>query len=458
MTITLSASAALVLIVCLQFGGLLKPAPYVQSLPAPIENSADLPISEINPDLAERLIGRKEHLTFTKLATLDPPSAAILARHPANLSFPALQEISPEVAKAFASKKHLWLNLGGLQELSLKVAMELGQAKCALSLDGIRTITPEVADALVRGNGTLSLGLTSITKEVADALGQHSGWLTLHNLRELDRETAAALSRHKHWLSLDGLNSLTPQVAESLGRFNGTNLELKSVKTLDRDCAEKLSHATCRGGLYLDGLKTITPDIVNELSRGTYMLSLQGLDKSKLDAETLQSIQVAQTTSLDKLKELLTAEMRDGKPAGTDNGDVSGIDDHKNIIGTWRLTSVEDSGRVVPQDQLNEVTFLITETKLISKIAGRKSESTYELRPSRNPKEIELTEAGVTKPGIYELKGDTLRLCVSQGDKERPVTFRTHPDSQKIVFRLKRVILGDEKGALDTDNSSDSVR
>ena len=436
----------------------MKPAQYVQNMPAAIENSADLPITEINPDIAERLIGRKEHLTFTKLATLDQPSAVILAKHPANLSFPALQDISPDVAKALASNAGHWLELGGLTELSLEVVSELGPAKCALSLDGVRTITPEAAAALVRGNGALRLGLTSITPEVADALSKHSGWLTLHNIRTLDRESAAALARHKHWLSLDGLNSLTPEIAEALGQFNGMNLDLKYVKTLDQDCAEKLSHATCRGGLYLNGLETVTPEVVNALSHGTYMLSLQGLDKDQLDAETLKTIEVAQQITLNKLKVLLDAEMQNSKAAGTHGAKVSDIDDHKNIQGTWRLTYAEDSGRVVPQEQISEMAFVFTDKTMNTEIAGRKSEATYDLQSSANPKQIELTENGVTKPGIYDLQGDTLRLCICQANNQRPTAFDTQPGSLEIVFTMKRVRPGDEKSASDTDNSSHSAR
>ena len=458
MIITLVPATALAVIVALQLGGFLKPAPYVENTPTEIENSADLPITEINPDIAERLIGRKEHLTFTKLATLDQPSAAMLAKHPANLSFPALQDISPDVAKSLASKEGLWLELGGLTELSLEVASDLGQAKCALSLDGVRTITPEVADALVRGKGTLRLGLTSITPEVADALGKHSGWLTLHNIRALDRESAAALAKHKHWLSLDGLDSLTPEIAEALGQFNGMNLDLKYLKTLDQDCAEKLSSATCRGGLYLNGLETVTPEVVNALSHGTYRLSLQGLDKDRLDAETLKTIAIAQQITLNKLKVLLDSEMQNSKAAGTHGAKVSDIDDDKNIQGTWRLTYAEDSGRVVPKEQFSEMAFVFTDKTMNTEIAGRKSEATYELRSSANPKQIELTENGVTKPGIYDLQGDTLRLCICQANNQRPTAFDTQPGSLEIVFILKRFRPGEEKAEIETDISIDAVR
>jgi uncharacterized protein (TIGR03067 family) len=455
MTMTLVPATALAVTVALQLGGFLSPARQAQhETSVAIENSADLPISEINPDIAERLIGRTEHLAFTKLTTLDQRSAAILAKHPANLSFPALQDISPEVVRALAAKETLWLNLSGLTELSLEVAGVLGQAKCALSLDGVTTVSPEAAAALVRGNGTLRLGLISITPQVADSLGNHSGWLTLHNIRTLDRDSAAALAKHKHWLSLNGLDSLTPEIAEALRQFNGLNLDLNSVEALDVDCAEMLSHAVCRGGLYLNGLKTVTPEVINALSHGTYMLSLQGLDKDQLDAETLKTIEVAQQMTLNRLKALWNTEQQKSKPAAN----VSTVDDHKNIQGPWRLTYAVDNGRVVPKEQISEMAFVFTDKTMNTEIAGRKSEAAFELRSSANPKQIDLTENGVTKPGIYDLQGDTLRLCICQAKNQRPTAFDTQPGSLEIVFILKRFRPSEEKAAIETDISSDAVR
>jgi uncharacterized protein (TIGR03067 family) len=450
-TVTLTAMAfmtlaALALIVGLQRGGFLKSTPDPrEERPTLIDKSADLPITEINVDIAERLIGREEHLTFSKLTSLDPRSAAVLAKHRANLSFPALQQITPEVALELASKEQLWLNLSGLTELSEDVAVELGKVR-ALSLDGLRTVTPEVAAALVRNNGTLRLGLTSLTPKVAEALGQHRGWLTLHGIRSLDGESAKALARHKHWLSLDGLDALTPEVAESLGEFNGTNLELKYVKSIDQEMATNLSRAVCRGGLYLDGLKTITPDVAAALSQGTYILSLGGLDSRQLDAPTLKAIEEARKTALDSLKVLWDSEMRESHPEGAVNKPVSEVDDRSAIRGKWQVTNAVDSGRVIPKEQLSKIQFVFTDKTLSTEINGRKSESTWTLRPARNPKEMELTENGVVTHGIYDLKGDVLRLCLRQGGGQRPASFDSRPDSQDIAFVLKRRRLDDEPG------------
>ncbi len=248
-------------------------------------------ILEINQDLAERLIGRKEHLTFTKLKSLSPEVATILARTTANLSFPAVEQIAPETAKALATKKALWLDLGGLRELSPEVAQELGEAQCAVSLDGVREITPEVAASLVRGNATRRLGLSSISPAVAAQLAEHTGWLSLPNLRAIGPESAAALAKHKHWLSLDGLETLTPELAAALGNFNGDKLDLNGLQTLDLETAGKLATARCQSGLYLNGLTSVSPEVVSTLANGNSMLSFQGLQE--IDDATIQALEAA---------------------------------------------------------------------------------------------------------------------------------------------------------------------
>jgi hypothetical protein len=102
--------------------------------------------------------------------------------------------------------------------------------------------------------------------------------------------------------------------------------------------------------------------------------------------------------------------------------------------------------------------FVFTDKTMNTEIAGRKSEATYELRSSANPKQIELTENGVSKPGIYDLQGDTLRLCICQANNQRPTAFDTQPGSLEIVFILKRFRPGEEKAEIETDISIDAVR
>jgi serine/threonine protein kinase len=270
------------------------PEPVSDAVPVEIQKTATFDVSELNPDLAERLIGRAEHVTFSKVTTLSSDVAVILGNHPANLALPALKRITPEVTQALVGKKEsLWISLTGLEEIPREVAREFAAAKCAIDLGGVREITPETAAILAQTDATLSLGLRSITPEVAEALSLHDHWLSLNLLTSMDPESAARLAKHKGWLSLNGLSTLSPEVAAGLGRFNGDKLDLNGLTSLELDSAQHLSGAICQSGLYLNGLTTVTPEVVEVLANGNSHLSLQGL--TTIDNPTRQALKASQT-------------------------------------------------------------------------------------------------------------------------------------------------------------------
>jgi uncharacterized protein (TIGR03067 family) len=68
---------------------------------------------------------------------------------------------------------------------------------------------------------------------------------------------------------------------------------------------------------------------------------------------------------------------------------------------------------------------------------------TFKLDPSSMPKFIDFkVEAGSEKnseyEGIYELKGDELRICASVVSRNRPDEFKTKEGSNRVLFVLKR--------------------
>ena len=96
----------------------------------------------------------------------------------------------------------------------MEVARELARHEGDLSLDGLSTITPEVAHELANYDGEwLSLdGLTSISVEVARELAKHDG----------------------EWLSLDGLTSITEEVARELAMNEEIDFELPIEEEIEK--------------------------------------------------------------------------------------------------------------------------------------------------------------------------------------------------------------------------------
>ncbi len=251
-------------------------------------NEIGYSVEELTVELAERLTGTKESVNFSNVTSLDPEVAAFLSKHPGNLAFPAINKLTPEVAKALVSEsKNVWLVLDGLKELSPEIARELAVAKCALRL-GIDKVTPEVAEILATHQSTLSLGLKSISPEIAEKLAMHKSRLQLDLLTTLDAESAAKLAKHGGSLSLLRLEAMTPDVAEAMGRFDGDSLELNGLETLEFDIAKRLADAKCSGGFYLNGLTEVSPDVIEVLANGNSNLSLQGLEF--IDSSSEQAI------------------------------------------------------------------------------------------------------------------------------------------------------------------------
>src|SRR5262249_40196549 len=66
------------------------------------------------------------------------------------------------------------------------------------------------------------------------------------------------------------------------------------------------------------------------------------------------------------------------------------------------------------------------------------------LDPSRSPKAIDVTvteglNKGAVMLGIYEIDGDTLKVCFDEEGEKRPTEFKSAPGSQTFVNVHQRV-------------------
>ncbi len=118
--------------------------------------------------------------------------------------------------------------------------------------------------------------------------------------------------------------------------------------------------------------------------------------------------------------------------------------DLEKMQGTWVMTVLEIDGKLVPEEKLKDTTLVIKGDKYTTTVKGKSHEATFTLDPAKKPKAIDMTMAdGPNKDkvhrGIYELDGDTLRLCRGQQpDRERPAEFGTWPDSGVFLVVWKR--------------------
>jgi uncharacterized protein (TIGR03067 family) len=115
-------------------------------------------------------------------------------------------------------------------------------------------------------------------------------------------------------------------------------------------------------------------------------------------------------------------------------------DDARKIQGTWKVVSAEDSGRRAPEESIKDMRWTVSKDAITYHVGNRTTRWSYKLDPSKKPKWLDLVEDGRTRLAIYDVNGDTLRVCFAEGTpKERPTAFESKPNSPNdVLIVLKR--------------------
>lgn len=111
-----------------------------------------------------------------------------------------------------------------LSVLTVAQAETLVDCRTNLLLDGLTSVSPEVAQVLGgHGQGMLFLrGLKTLSPEVAAALATHTqGAVFLDGLTTLSLEIATPLALHKGDLILSGVTELSPEAARAIVSHQG---------------------------------------------------------------------------------------------------------------------------------------------------------------------------------------------------------------------------------------------
>ncbi len=115
--------------------------------------------------------------------------------------------------------------------------------------------------------------------------------------------------------------------------------------------------------------------------------------------------------------------------------------DTEAIQGTWLVEKFE--GDEAPPPELGPIRVTFQGGKLTISLGDRQSieQATYKLDPAAKVKTIDIINGSEVAPGIYELKADTLRLCVAEEPNlVRPTEFKV--GKQVWIMTLRRVTDG----------------
>jgi uncharacterized protein (TIGR03067 family) len=114
-------------------------------------------------------------------------------------------------------------------------------------------------------------------------------------------------------------------------------------------------------------------------------------------------------------------------------------EDWKMIEAAWIPVVAELGGKPLPEEFLKDTKLVLTD----GRYAYRNDQGTYKLMPAEKPKAIDITgeegpNQGKTLLAIYELTGDTLRICYDLEGKTRPSEFATKAGTQQLLISYKR--------------------
>ena len=118
-------------------------------------------------------------------------------------------------------------------------------------------------------------------------------------------------------------------------------------------------------------------------------------------------------------------------------------DDLKDMAGIWKVESAEAGGQKVESEDLKAIVVTITGETYTVKLKDKLDAGTLKLDETLKPKTMDATDtegldAGKVVKAIYELSGDTLKVCYALEGGERPTEMATKEGSPVLMLTYKR--------------------
>ena len=118
-------------------------------------------------------------------------------------------------------------------------------------------------------------------------------------------------------------------------------------------------------------------------------------------------------------------------------------DDAKAVEGTWKPVKAELAGQPIAEAILKSISLKLASGKFDVSVGGAPDKGIYMLDSTSKPKGMTIigTEGpnhGKTFPAIYELKGDTLRICYDLSGAKRPAEFKSIAGTRLYLVTYSR--------------------
>src|SRR6185295_5551167 len=113
------------------------------------------------------------------------------------------------------------------------------------------------------------------------------------------------------------------------------------------------------------------------------------------------------------------------------------------LQGEWSVAEVEMEGQTMSGVMMGNARVVVKGNRFSSTGMGEVYEGTFILHGSSKPRQLDMKfdagpEKGNTNLGIYELAGDTWKLCLATRGEVRPSSFSAPPGSGFVFETLTR--------------------
>jgi RNA polymerase sigma factor (sigma-70 family) len=131
----------------------------------------------------------------------------------------------------------------------------------------------------------------------------------------------------------------------------------------------------------------------------------------------------------------------------------------EKLQGTWNVATLEVDGEKFPENVFKGSKIIVKGNAFTTVSMGADYKGTFTIDISKTPKTIDLTftdgpEKGNTSLAIYELDGDTWKMCLTIGKVDRPKEFKTKAGSGLGLETLKRAAADKDEEAVKKEIAS----